>query len=99
LVLLWHDHRAKHSRGWHGWLLLIALVTTAVNQGVILADYASWNRWMRPLVIAGTLVAAAALVWLRIVAIRTETAQLDAPFPPAAPATARSLRGSRRMAR
>jgi 4-amino-4-deoxy-L-arabinose transferase-like glycosyltransferase len=81
LVLLWRDYRATHTSAWHGWLLPIALVATAMTQGVILADYSSWNRWMTPLVGAGTLVAAAALVWLRIAAIRDANAQLAAPIP------------------
>jgi 4-amino-4-deoxy-L-arabinose transferase-like glycosyltransferase len=81
LVLLWRDYRATQSSGRNGWLLPVALVATAVTQGVILADYANWNRWMTPLVVVGTLLAAAALIWLRVVAVRAENMQLDTPIP------------------
>ena len=42
LVLLWRDYRHPES-GWRGWLLPVALVATALIQGIILADYDGWN--------------------------------------------------------
>ncbi|HEV2239251.1 MAG TPA: glycosyltransferase family 39 protein, partial [Ktedonobacterales bacterium] len=83
VVLLWRDYRATHSSGWRGWLLPLALVATAMTQGVILTSYADWSRWMTPLVVVATLVAAGALVWLRIAAIRQQNAQLAEPIPSA----------------
>lgn len=62
LTLLWRDYRAA---GWHGWLLPMALVVTAVVQGIILADYTGWNTWMTPLIAGGSLVVATLLLWWR----------------------------------
>lgn len=60
LTLLWRDYRAA---GWHGYLLLVALIVTAFVQGVILADYTGWNSWMTPLIVGGSLLIAALLAW------------------------------------
>jgi 4-amino-4-deoxy-L-arabinose transferase-like glycosyltransferase len=62
-VLLWRDFRA---RGWRGWLLPIALLVTALTQGVILVDYGGWNAWMTPLIIGGSIVVAIVLAWYRV---------------------------------
>ncbi|MGH2516089.1 MAG: glycosyltransferase family 39 protein, partial [Ktedonobacterales bacterium] len=71
LALLWRDYqRRTDSVDWRGWLLPAALLLTAITQGVILADYSGWNAWMTPLIVGGSLLAAGALVWLRIVRIR-----------------------------
>ena len=66
LVLLWRDYRNPLS-GWRGWLLPIALVGTALVQGIILADYSGWNTWMTPLIVTGSLLVAGLLVWSRVV--------------------------------
>jgi hypothetical protein len=62
LTLLWRDYRAA---GWHGYLLPVALVSAAIVQGVILADYTGWNGWMTPLIVGGSLLIAALLAWWR----------------------------------
>jgi 4-amino-4-deoxy-L-arabinose transferase-like glycosyltransferase len=76
LVLLWRDYRAA---GWHGWLLPASLVVTAVVQAVILADYAGWNAWMTPLIVGGSLLIAALLVWWRIAHTATAEPATSAP--------------------
>ena len=63
IVLLWRDYR---SPGWRGWLLPVALVTTALSQALILADYGGWNTWLTPLIVAGSLMVAALLVGYRL---------------------------------
>jgi 4-amino-4-deoxy-L-arabinose transferase-like glycosyltransferase len=49
------------SRKWHGWLLPVALVTTAALQVYIVLRYPDWAKWLVPVVIVGTV---GALVWL-----------------------------------
>jgi 4-amino-4-deoxy-L-arabinose transferase-like glycosyltransferase len=66
LVLLWRDYRRPLTSGWRGWLLPVALVVTAIVQGIILADYTNWNAWMTPLIVGGSLTVAALLVWWRL---------------------------------
>lgn len=62
LTLLWRDYRVA---GWHGWLLPVALVITALVQAIILVDYSGWNAWMTPLIVGGSLAVAALLIaWL-----------------------------------
>ncbi|HET9979390.1 MAG TPA: glycosyltransferase family 39 protein [Ktedonobacterales bacterium] len=65
LVLLWRDYRNPLA-GWRGWLLPVALVMTALVQGIILADYSGWNTWMTPLIVTGALLLAGLLVWRRL---------------------------------
>ncbi|HEX8994764.1 MAG TPA: glycosyltransferase family 39 protein [Ktedonobacterales bacterium] len=70
-VELWHDYRRD---GWRTWLAPLALVMTALVQAVILANFSTWSSWMTPLIGVGSLVAAAALVWLRLRERRAEAA-------------------------
>jgi 4-amino-4-deoxy-L-arabinose transferase-like glycosyltransferase len=76
LVLLWRDYRAS---GWRGWLLPASLVVTAVIQAVILADYTGWNTWMTPLVVVGSLLIVALLVWWSIAHTATTESAESAP--------------------
>jgi 4-amino-4-deoxy-L-arabinose transferase-like glycosyltransferase len=76
LTLLWRDCRAA---GWHGYLLPLALVITAIIQGVILADYTGWNGWMTPLIVGGSLLIAALLAWWRYARIATHTSASTMP--------------------
>ncbi|HEY7849032.1 MAG TPA: glycosyltransferase family 39 protein [Ktedonobacterales bacterium] len=62
-VELWRDYRRT---GWRGWLLPTALVFAALLQGVILANFSTWRSWMTPLIATGALLAAGALIWLRL---------------------------------
>ena len=87
LVLLWRDYRNAPESGWRGWLLPIALVVTALVQGVILADYSGWNTWMTPLIVTGSLLVAGLLVWRRL-ADRAEDGSVTRRLPVALLATA-----------
>jgi 4-amino-4-deoxy-L-arabinose transferase-like glycosyltransferase len=91
LVLLWHDYQAARngeSAIWRGWLLPLALLVSAIAQAAILADYTGWNVWMTPLILGGTLLAAAVLVWYcsagrpqargRVARVRTQPGEHDA---------------------
>lgn len=62
-ALLWSDYRRP---GWRGWALPLALLATAVMQAHILSFYPSWSRWLTPLVVGGSGVAALALAVMRI---------------------------------
>src|SRR6185437_2525671 len=65
LVLLWRDYR-NPAAGGRGWLLPVALIVTALVQGIILADYSGWNTWMTPLIVTGALLVAGLLTWRRL---------------------------------
>jgi 4-amino-4-deoxy-L-arabinose transferase-like glycosyltransferase len=62
LAVLWRDYR---RRGWRGWALPVALIATAFLEAHILTYYPAWNGWLTPLIVAGTIVVAAALAVLR----------------------------------
>lgn len=48
LVVMWQDYR---SSGWRGWLLPLALITTAVAQILMLIlYYPTWAHWLSPLI-------------------------------------------------
>ncbi len=76
LTLLWRDYRAA---GWHGYLLPVALVVTAIVQGAILADYTGWNGWMTPLIVGGSLLIAALLAWWRYAGMAMHASASTAP--------------------
>ena len=63
LVALWHDYRRP---GWRGWALPGALLATAAVQAAMLSAYPDWSRWLTPLVVGATLVAAGALALGRL---------------------------------
>ena len=87
LVLLWRDYHGSPESGWRGWLLPVALVITALIQGVILADYSGWNTWMTPLIVTGSLLVAGLLVWRRL-ADRAEAGSVTRRLPVALLVTA-----------
>src|SRR5437660_1015741 len=62
-VALW---RAYQRGGWLGWLLPITLVATAATQVYLLANYPDYRAWIAPIALGAALIAAAALVWLRL---------------------------------
>ncbi len=63
VVALWHDYR---DVGWRGWALPVTLLVTAAAQAYMLSAYPDWARWLTPLVVGLCLVAAAALVLVRL---------------------------------
>ncbi len=63
VAVLWREYRAA---SWRGWLLPLALLAAAAVQAYILRDYPDWSRWLTPLVVGATLVAALALAALRL---------------------------------
>jgi 4-amino-4-deoxy-L-arabinose transferase-like glycosyltransferase len=62
IVELWHDYRKP---GWHGWLLPLALLLTALLQAFLIAPFAGYSSWLTPIVVVALLVSAGMLVWLR----------------------------------
>ncbi len=63
VVMMWRDYR----RGsWHGWLLPLALVLTALEQIHIITSNPSWGLWLIPAIAIPALVAAAILVGARL---------------------------------
>lgn len=79
LVLLWRDYRDFLTAGWRGWLFPVALVVTAIVQGIILADYTGWNAWMTPLIVGGSLAIAAVLIWYRLARASGSMSYTSAP--------------------
>jgi hypothetical protein len=63
VVALWRDYR---DTGWRGWALPVVLLLTAAVQAYMLSAYPDWARWLTPLVVGLCLVAAAALVLIRL---------------------------------
>jgi len=63
VVVLWSDYRRP---GWRGWLLPLALVSTAGVQACILADYSEWSHLLTPALLGLCLVAAVVLVVSRL---------------------------------
>ncbi len=62
-VTLWRDYRRPGARGW---LLPVVLLTAALLQAGILADFPAWSRWLTPVVVGLCALAAAALTLARI---------------------------------
>ena len=91
-VELWRDYRES---GWRAWLLPAALLISALVQAVILAPFDAYSAWMTPLVVGVSLLAAAALVWLRLrerrslAADRSEALIVESDPPPHAAGSAR----------
>ncbi len=63
VVALWHNYR---DAGWRGWALPVVLLMTAAVQAYMLSAYPDWSRWLTPLVVGLCLVAAVALVLVRL---------------------------------
>jgi 4-amino-4-deoxy-L-arabinose transferase-like glycosyltransferase len=73
VVALWNDCRASltnlHGAWWRGWLLPLTLLGTALIQAHVLAAYASasgWPTWLAPFIAGTCILAAAALVAIRV---------------------------------
>ena len=64
VVALWQDYRRP---GWKAYLLPSALVGMAAVQVYILRDYAFWSRWLAPLIVGLSVVAAAGLLLGRFI--------------------------------
>jgi 4-amino-4-deoxy-L-arabinose transferase-like glycosyltransferase len=63
VAALW---RAYRRGGWTAWMLPAALAATAGWQLNVLSDYPQWSAWLAPLLLGGSLIAAAGLAaaWL-----------------------------------
>jgi 4-amino-4-deoxy-L-arabinose transferase-like glycosyltransferase len=70
-VALWNDYR--HHR-WRGWLLPVALVVSAGVEAFILAQFPGWSRWLTPLVVGLSLIAAIGLIVSRLIRSRAHPA-------------------------
>jgi 4-amino-4-deoxy-L-arabinose transferase-like glycosyltransferase len=77
MVALWNDYRqslrtrhdAYRLSRWNGWALPLTLLGTAGIQAHVLAAYAGasgWPAWLAPLVVATCILAAVALVAIRV---------------------------------
>jgi 4-amino-4-deoxy-L-arabinose transferase-like glycosyltransferase len=64
IVSLWQEYRRPGSRTW--WLLPLGLLVAAGVEAHILASYPSWARWLTPIVVGGTGVAAISVVVVRL---------------------------------
>jgi len=64
LAGMWDDYQAGH---WRGWWLPIAVLLTAGVEAVIIAAFPAWATWLVPLVVGLSVVAALALIGLRLV--------------------------------
>jgi 4-amino-4-deoxy-L-arabinose transferase-like glycosyltransferase len=61
-------YRAYYTQaGWRSWLLPIALFTTAVVQGIILAAFPRWSHFMTPAIVGLSLLIALLLLLARLV--------------------------------
>lgn len=67
IVTMWKQYREP---GWRGWLLPLSLVITAAEQIFIIASDSSWGTWLIPVIAIPTVIAALALVILRIQSTR-----------------------------
>jgi 4-amino-4-deoxy-L-arabinose transferase-like glycosyltransferase len=63
LVTMWRDYR---SSNWRGWLFPIALVVTAAAQIYMLMNYASYERWLSPLIGILTALVVITLIFFRL---------------------------------
>jgi 4-amino-4-deoxy-L-arabinose transferase-like glycosyltransferase len=63
-VVMYRTYRA--GVGWRSWLLPVALFTTALVQGAILAPYPGWNHVLTPLIVGVSLLSALLLVIARL---------------------------------
>ncbi len=63
VAALWAAYR---QGGWRAWLLPAALLITAAWQVKVLLDFPAWSAWLTPLLVGGSVIAAAALVATRL---------------------------------
>ncbi len=63
IVTMWGQY---HAPGWRGWLLPFALVVTAIEQVYIITSTPSWGTWLIPVITIPTMLAAIALIALRL---------------------------------
>ncbi|MFQ5399005.1 MAG: ArnT family glycosyltransferase [Anaerolineae bacterium] len=71
LVALWQVARRP---GWAGWLLPATLTGGTFFQAAILADFPEWSRWLTPLVVGLSLIAAVSLSLLRLARLQGNAA-------------------------
>ena len=64
LVAMWKDYA---SGRWRGWILPLALLGSAAIQVAILGYFPDWGRWLSPIILGVTIIAALALIVLRLV--------------------------------
>jgi 4-amino-4-deoxy-L-arabinose transferase-like glycosyltransferase len=64
VVVMWNDYR---RRGWHGWLLPIALILTAAEQIYMISAEPAWGTWLIPVIAVTCGVAALTLIIVRLV--------------------------------
>ncbi|MFL5734502.1 MAG: glycosyltransferase family 39 protein [Chloroflexia bacterium] len=57
---------AYRQGGWRAWLLPAALFATALWQTNVLSAYPQWSLWLTPVLLLGGLIAAAALLFARL---------------------------------
>jgi 4-amino-4-deoxy-L-arabinose transferase-like glycosyltransferase len=62
LVAMWRDYQRP---GWRGWLLPAALLGSAALQIHIVRPLPEWSRWLAPLVVSLTVLAALGLIVVR----------------------------------
>ncbi len=63
LAAMWRDYA---ERNWRGWLLPVALLLGAATEAYILAAFPDWGVWLTPLVVGLSILAALALIVLRL---------------------------------
>ena len=63
VVVMWNDYRRI---GWHGWLLPIALVATALEQIYMITSNTAWGTWLIPIIAITCFLAALLLVVARL---------------------------------
>ncbi len=64
VVVMWRDYRRS---GWHGWLLPLALLLTAIEQIHIIMSNPSWGTWLIPLIAVPCAVVAVILIAARLI--------------------------------
>ena len=64
VVVMWKDYRRS---GWHGWLLPLALMLTALEQIHIIMSDPSWGMWLIPLIAIPCALAAVILFAARLI--------------------------------
>lgn len=64
LAAMWRDYA---ERNWRGWLLPIALLLGAGTEAYILAAFPDWAMWLTPLLVGLSVLAALALIVLRLI--------------------------------
>jgi 4-amino-4-deoxy-L-arabinose transferase-like glycosyltransferase len=68
MVTMWRDYRQHRVRGW---LLPMALLTTAALQVIVLLPFPQWSAWLAPIVVSASLMVTGALVLCRLARTKT----------------------------